>query len=403
MKIVILRPSYKPEHSAGNHLASDLADDLIKIGHEVIVIVPSVLKKTIDIPDYGYQVKRVKSIFRKKNTISRILWYLSTSIKMFFKLIFMKNLDLIFTHSMPPTIGFLSVIAGKVKKVPVVYWEQDIVSESIISTKITKNRVLTRLYYKISLLIERNTLKRCTHIITISEKFKNYHLNKGFDEKKITVIHNWIDTNIVYPIDRVDNFLFEKFNLNRDIFYVTYCGNMGVPQNLEIMIDAAEKLISIENIHFIIIGNGSREEEIMKYIKTKKINNFSVFPLQPLENSKEVYSIGDIGLVIAKSGTSNNGFPSKTWSILAAGQSIITCFDLDSELSIYIQESKSGISIEPDSSEELKNAILEIYNDRDKLDLYRKNAREFVQNFFSRKMMTNKLIAILEKYKKRGL
>ena len=46
------------------------------------------------------------------------------------------------------------------------------------------------------------------------------------------------------------------------------------------------------------------------------------------------------------------------WSILAAGQTIISCFDIESELSQFVRSGNCGISIEPDSAEKLSQAIM---------------------------------------------
>ena len=214
---------------------------------------------------------------------------------------------------------------------------------------------------------------------------------------KIDVIYNWIDVDEIYPLSRENNFLFDKYNLDRTKFYITYCGNLGVPQNVEIMIEAASMLEDIEGIEFAIFGAGSREKEIKEYINVKNLSNIQLFPLEPLENACEVYNVGNIGLVIAKAGTSNNGFPSKTWSILSAGQTMISCFDLDSELSKFVKESKSGLAIEPDSSEKLKDAILEIYESEDRGKLFGENARKYVIDNFSRSISTSQFISIIEK------
>lgn len=398
MKIVMLRPSYKPELSAGNHLAINLIEDFIEKGYDVELIVPVSEKfSESEVEDYGYPVHRIQSNFRGVSTIKRILKYIDSSFKMFFKLMNIKDIDIIISHSMPPTLGPLSVLAGKLKSTPVLYWEQDIVSQSILTTGITRSRWIKKLFYNVARMIENISLKGSTHIITISEKFKKLHVDSNILSNKIDVIYNWIDVNKIHPLSREKNYLFDKYNLDRSKFYVTYCGNLGVPQNVEIMIEAANMLKEIEDIRFLIFGGGSREEKVKAYIKNKDLSNLQLFPLEPLGNACEVYNVGNVGLVIAKAGTSNNGFPSKTWSILSAGQAMISCFDLDSELSKFVIESKSGLAIEPDSPEKLRDAILEIYQSEDRGKLYGENARKYVSDNFSRSTATNRFITIIEK------
>ena len=132
------------------------------------------------------------------------------------------------------------------------------------------------------------------------------------------------------------------------------------------------------------------------YIEKKALKNLLFFPLQPLERSHYVYSLGDVGVVIGKKGTSNNGFPSKTWSIMSAGQAIISCFDLESELSSFIEQSKGGIAVAPDSPELLQGAVLKLYDNKEETKKMGVNARNYIINNFSRQKSTKDIIDVLE-------
>src|SRR5699024_96530 len=188
MKIVMLRPSYLPEQSGGNHLAVNLIEDLSSHGFDVEVITPVSNNFSEDeIYTYEYPVYRIHSNIKGNSTIERLFRYIGTSFGMLFQLMKLKDIDIIFSHSMPPMLGPLCVLAGKIKNVPVVYWEQDIVSESIKSTAITQNKIISNIFYYLALLVEKISLKGSTKIITISEKFKEIRTNQGIDSSKIEV------------------------------------------------------------------------------------------------------------------------------------------------------------------------------------------------------------------------
>ena len=267
-------------------------------------------------------------------------------------------------------------------------------SESLISTGIFGSGGFKRkVLYKAAKMIEKISEKKSTHIITISEQFRNMHLDQGAAPDKVSVVYNWIDTQQIMPIPSEQNPLFDELGIDRDRFTVTYCGNLGVPQNVEIMIDAAEILQDELPVQFVILGGGSREQKIMQYVKEKALNNLKLFPLQPLERAGLVYNLGQVGLVIGKAGTSRNGFPSKTWSIMAAGQTMIACFDTDSELCHFVQEGDCGIAVEPDSPEALAQAIRVLYEDQDACAQKGRNARAYVVERFGRSAATEKIIA----------
>ncbi len=400
MKLIMMRPSFYPELSGGTHLALDLVNDFIAAGWEVEVITPisSKYEHLVNEQEDVTEIHRIRSRFSGTNPMKRILRYIDISWKMYKTALSIPDGDLLMTHSMPPLLGPLGARAGRKKKIPVLYWEQDIVSESLLSTGIFGAGGLKRkLGYRVARILEKDSQKRSDHIITISQQFRKMHLERGADEKKLSVVYNWIDTDQIYPIDRQDNPLFAQLGLDKDAFIVSYCGNLGVPQNVEILVDAAQLLQDQLPVQFVIIGGGSREKKVRQYVEEKNLPNLKLFPLQPLDMSKYVYNIGDVGLVIGRSGTSKNGFPSKTWSIMAAGQTMIACFDTESELCGFVEEGQCGLVVEPDSPEKLALAITRLYEQRKDCAQYGKNAREYVAAHFGRQAATEKIIEQAER------
>jgi colanic acid biosynthesis glycosyl transferase WcaI len=415
MKILMFRPSHYPEIAGGTHLGIDLIDDLINSGHEVILVTPSPWRVSEEIKNkykqmktevqYGGKliIRRVYISANEKSLVSRAIRMFLLTFGMAIKGIKEKDVDIIMSHSMPVFIGPTSVLISRIKKLPLLYLESDVVSESLISTGVVKKGVKMKVMYSLGKFLENISLRGSNHIITVSNLFKERNIQNGIPESKIETIHNWIDTNKVKPIDRHQNFIFDRFNLDRRKFYVTYCGNLGLPQNVEILIEAAKELEYIEDLEFVIFGNGVRKKFIEEYINKLNAKNVKLFPLQPLEEVAYVYSLGDVGVVLGKSGTSKNGFPSKTWTMMAAGQAIISCFDIDSELSEAVKMGNCGIALEPDEPEKLRKAILKMYEEKDFTRQCGLNAREYVVTNNSRKIATKKYIDALEQlYLKNG-
>lgn len=406
MKILMFRPSFIPEISGGNHLALDLIEDLIKKGYEVILIVPMphrVDKKTKNEYknkkvekkyDGKLKIYRIKVPIKENSIFSRGLRMIYISFIMFWKSLFMKNIDIIISHSMPIFLGTISIILGGIKNIPVIYWEQDILSESLITTGVANEGLKKKFFYNVAKFFEKISSKFSDYIITVSEKFKKRHKKMNRD-KNIQVIYNWIDSNELVPISKSDNKLFDKFNLSREKFYVTYCGNLGRAQNVEILIEAAKGLEYIDDLEIVIFGDGVRRDFIKNEIKRLNVNNVQLFHLQPLKDVAYVYSLGDIGLIIGRDGTSKNGFPSKTFSIMAAEQAVISCFDMDSELSGFIEKGNCGMAIPPGDPKKLKDAIINMHNNKKMTSIMGQNAREFVKNNFSREKSTNEFIQII--------
>ena len=69
-----------------------------------------------------------------------------------------------------------------------------------------------------------------------------------------------------------ENDLLKKLGL-QDKFIFLYAGNMGHPQDVESIIECAEKLKDHPEIRFLFIGNGVKRKWIENEISQKKLSN----------------------------------------------------------------------------------------------------------------------------------
>jgi glycosyltransferase involved in cell wall biosynthesis len=179
-------------------------------------------------------------------------------------------MDIIFVQSTPPTQGLIAAIIKFLRKKPFIYNLQDIFPDSLLNAGMIKQK---KVIWKIGKLIESITYKSADKIVVISEDFKNILIKRGVDENKIEVIYNWVDQNAVIPMQRKDNVLFDKYNLDKSKFYVCYSGNIGYSQNLEMLLDVAVDLVEYSEIHFIIIGDGAFKSEFQRLVEKNNAAN----------------------------------------------------------------------------------------------------------------------------------
>jgi glycosyltransferase involved in cell wall biosynthesis len=367
---------------SSSHLEQDRYEVFSKSGFEVIVYVPTPTRGVDDETRQKY--KKIKheelynssvkinrfSMFREgKSPITRALRYFLVNFVQYYKSIKTKDIDVIYASSTPPTQGFLCAkvkkkLSKKYKKdIPLIYNLQDIFPDSLVTAKMTKKGSFI---WKIGRKIEDYTYNNADKIIVISEDFKRNIMEKGVPEDKIIIIPNWVDSEKVYPISREENVLFERYGLDKDKFYITYSGNIGHSQNMRMLLDAAKQLReTLPDLCFVLIGEGAARDEVEKAIADEKIDNVVMLPFQPYEDIAHVFSLGDAGLIISKSGTGNNSVPSKTWSIMAAERPVLASFDDGSALSDLIREVGCGVNAKADDIDELKAAIVKLYNERE--------------------------------------
>lgn len=409
MKILHLPAYFQPEHAASSYLADNLYKAFSDAGMQMIVHTPiptrgisqdTKIEYSNRLYEILYEGKMIVYRFRlmseRKDVLLRVYRYFLSCVKQFYKGAFnkeSKDSDVLFIFSTPPIQGAMAAFVKKFNNMPIVYSLQDIFPDSLVNNGLTKKKTLL---WKIGRLIENFTYRNADKIIVISEDFKKNIIAKGVPEEKIEVIYNWVDQNAVVNVPRGENKLFDMYGLDRNKFYITYNGNIGLSQNLDMLLNiAAEFKNEYPDIHFVLVGDGAYLDEVKRMVKENELINVHLLPFQPYEDISHVFSLGDASLVISKPGTGFASVPSKTWSIMSASRPVLVNFD-ENELKNIIERYHCGIFTEAGDKEAFKQSIITLYQNRELCVEYGRNGREFVMNNLTREIGTQRYVDVIK-------
>lgn len=432
MRILYLPAYFTPEKAASGYLGENRNQAFADAGFETITYTPTPCRGiskeerkkycskeylTEKMYDGKMTVHRFPLYAEGKNPVLRALRYTLCWIKQFNRGLAAKNIDCIYLASTPPIQGVLGGMLRKLKRVPFVYNLQDIFPDSLVGTGLAKK---DGLLWKIGRRIENFTYRNADKIIVISQDFKRNIMAKGVPEEKIEVIYNWVDQNAVVEVPREKNKLFDMYGLDRSKFYITYNGNIGLTQNMEMLAEVARKLEEEgrDDIHFVLTGNGAYWETLVAKLRGEKqeqrtqapdgteaitFGNITLLPFQPYDDIAYVFSLGDASLVISKPGVGENSVPSKTWSIMSASRPVLANFD-ENELKEIVDGTSAssttgkpcGIFTKAGDKEAFKQAILTLYNDRELCKEMGRNGRQFVMDNLTREVGTQKYVEVIK-------
>lgn len=403
MKILEMPPYYLPEQISSTHLTSDLTEGFVNQGWLVENIVPTPCRgisedtrreysKKLYEEKYNGSVKVYRFPIWKegRNPVGRAIRYFLSNLIQAHKGIKIQDVDIILGGSTPPIQGLLCGYVAKRlskksgKKVPFLYFLQDVFPDSLVTTGLAKEGGVL---WRIGRFVENKVYKNADKIIVIGDSIKKNIIKKGVPNNKVVVISNWIDLSTVKPIPQNKNRLFEEYGLDKNKFTVCYAGNLGAAQGTEIIFEAA-KLLSEEDIQFVIFGRGRDYETLEDYVNKKSVSNIKLYPILPQDRVSEVYSLGDINLITCKKGVGKTALPSKLWSILACNKRVVASYDLDSDLASIIMDNQFGVCVQPGDSEAL---ALALYNEfcRGKEVT---NSRDYVLEYASKEKCVNQYI-----------
>lgn len=416
MRILKLTAYGFPEKTAGGYLGGNMNKAFIDQGWDIVTYVPTPSrgltedeiieyrkqKYRHEISENGHQIMhRFKMYKEGKNSILRAFRYFLCSIKHFNRGVFAKDAktcNVMFIYSTPPIQGAMAALIKKCRRdhIPFIYNLQDIFPDSLYGTKLSGKGGLL---WKIGRMIENFTYRNADKIIVISEDFKKNIMAKGVPEEKIEVIYNWVDEEAVVDIPREKNVLFNRYGLDKNKFYITYNGNIGLTQNMDMLLEVAKALEANEEIQFVLVGNGAYLDQVQQIVKDRNITNVHLLPFQPYEEISHVFSLGDVSLVISKPGVGANSVPSKTWSIMSASRPVLANFD-ENELKTIIENNNCGIFTKAGDKVAFTDAILKLYGDRELCKKMGKNGRRFVMDNLTKEVGTKKYVDVIRSFER---
>lgn len=273
------------------------------------------------------------------------------------------NIDIISTHSGKD--GWLGAIVGKLTNTPVV-----------------------RTRHLLTPINSPKSYNLSTITVAVSKSVEEYLKKAGV--KRVTTIYTGIDTDIYKPNNLKK--LRKEYNISDSTILIGIVAVLRAGKRHKDLIEAISQID--EDVKLVIVGTGPQENNIKKLIKEKNLKN-KVIMTGHREDVAEILSDFDIFVLPSKEealGTSI--LEASSCGVAVVGSRV-------GGIPECVREDKNGLLFESLNVEDLKNKLMYLIKNKDKLEYYKHNARQFiVENFSVKKMVkdTEKLYeSLLEK------
>ena len=387
---------YYPEETSTGYYLTRIAEGLTEdFNVKVLCGQPNYSGRGIRAPKK--EVHNDVEIFRAfgttldKNVILfRVINMLTLSFSIFWKAIFnFRKGDRVLVVTTPPSLPFITAIAVLLRGGSYVLLIHDNYPEILIAVgKLKENSF----WVKVLDFFNRSLYKYAAKIIVVGRDMEELVEKKtsGLDIP-IEYIPNWAELEQLQPQPKADNKLLKELGLSEKFVFL-YAGNMGHPNDLESIIDCAEKLKSDEKFHFIFLGAGAKRKWLEKEVEEKELANVTLLAPKPRSEQNDFLNACDVAIVSLIKKMRGVSMPSRTYNVLAVGKPILALAELDSEVAKVIDEDKVGWTVSPNDPEALLRAIFMIFEEKETIDEMRKSARRAALEKYS-------LTAALSNYK----
>lgn len=408
--VLFVTPYYPPEKGAPMVRISETAKMLVKRGYRVTVLTTFPNYPTGIVPaEYrghmcrqeqrdGVRVIRVWSYIRpNKGFLLRILAQLSFGcLAPLLARSAIERPDLMIVESPP----LFDAIAGRLLawryRCPFIFTVADLWPESAIQLGILRNRLLIRM----AEWLEWSTYRKAGAVWAVTEGIRDALLQKELAAERVFLLTNGVDTTTFRPLPKAE--ARAGFGWD-DRFTVVYAGTHGLAHGLTCVLDAAERIAAVADVHIVFVGDGATKNELIADARRRNLTNVTFLDPLPHDRMPLLLSASDACLVpLRRLPLFEGALPSKMYEIMACARPILLGADGEARRLVE-KEAGAAHYFEPENADALVSAIIYLSAHPDYVEELGRRGRAFVEARFDRGLLTTRLEGYIARLLKKNV
>jgi len=227
----------------------------------------------------------------------------------------------------------------------------------------------TKLHKLLWKYIQRKLINKTDKVI-VTTNYRKDTLSEQYNFKNIEVVQNCPNFQ---PVE-AHNFFRQEYKISSDRVIILYQGLLAKKRGIFSIVDALEDL---DNISIIFMGMGEDKLSLEEYVADKNLENkvFIKDAVKPYELIKYTSS-ADIGIQLLFNTDINHysTISNKLLEYIMAGLAIVGS-DFP-EIRKILDENENGIVVDPSDTEQIREAIVKLVNDKELLKIYKENSKK---------------------------
>jgi glycosyltransferase involved in cell wall biosynthesis len=383
LRFLILSQYFAPEVGAPQVRLLAMAKALKQRGHEVSVVtaMPNYPRGEV-FPEY-----RGRSLVREEvdgvrvirtwiypatgsRVVKRLASYVSFTVSALWGCLRAPKPDYIFVESPPLFLGATAWLASKLRGAPYIFNVSDLWPESAVSLGIVTNRRMIVMAQRLERFCYRHAFRVCAVTEGIRETIAAVP-----GTAPVLLLPNGVDVSTFHHIEPAHI----QGVGDSEIAFI-FAGTHGYAQGLEVIVDAARKLIERRDIRFVLVGDGPEKARIREL--ARDLPNVTFLDPVPVSAMPEIFSASRASIVpLRKLDLFKGARPSKILPSLACETPVI--YAGEGETAELIASNQCGIAVPPECPEKLADAVVKVANDAPLARRLGKQGRKLVSEQYS--------------------
>ncbi len=394
MHILIIHQAFASINEPGGTRHYEFARLLTARGHKVTVIASPISYITgshtnqISSDIEGVTILRA-AVYdaHHKSFMHRVIAFFSFMLSSFWIGLGVKHVDLVWGTSPPIFQGATAWALARIKGAKFLFEVRDLWPQFAIAVGVLKSPILIAL----AEWLERFLYRRADRVMVNSPGFLGPVTSRG--AKRVDLIPNGADPSMFDPSD--SGATFRQSNALNNKFIALYAGAHGMSNDLNVILDSASLLADMKNIQIVLLGDGKEKPALMTQAKEMKLSNVTFLPSVPKTEMASALAGADVCIAILKPLEEyKTTYPNKVFDYMAAGRPVVLA--IDGVIREVVEAADCGIFATPGNAEEIAETIRKLAVDAGQTRAMGLKGRKYLEENFSRAVIGEKLIDLLE-------
>lgn len=400
MHILLIHQAFSALDEAGGTRHYEMAQFLVKRGHQVTIIASPVNYLTgekssrkipwtsREEPEPGITILRTYTFATlHKSFIHRVFSFFSFMFSSFITGIGVVRVDLVWGTSPPIFQGFTAWLLARLKRVPFLFEVRDLWPAFAVAVGVLKNKLLIWLSEGLEHFLYRHT----DRLVVNSPGFVDFVTDRG--ARKVELVPNGADP-VMFTSTQAGKEFLKPYGLDEK-FIAMYAGAHGLSNDLSVVLEAAAQLRDRDDVHIVFVGDGKEKPKLVEEAANLKLNNVAFLPSQPKNQMASVLASADACIAILKPiALYRTTYPNKVFDYMAAGKAVILA--IDGVIRDLVCGENAGIAVSPGDPAELATAIRTLADDPMTTRQMGTAGRKAVEERYNRNIFSQQFARLIE-------
>jgi colanic acid biosynthesis glycosyl transferase WcaI len=267
--------------------------------------------------------------------------------------------DLLIAILPPLALGAAARVVAGLRRLPYQIHVQDLQPDAALALGMLKPSLFTRLLHALESFGYGGAVCTSSIVQAMCDRIAGKPSSRG----RSYLLPNWIRGPGPGACTADPASLRTRLGVPLDAFLVSYSGNLGAKQGLQIFLDAAERLAADPRgvkLHGVIVGSGVEAGRLRADAESRGLRSVTFSELLSEADYAALLATSDACLVTQKRGTGLFFFPSKLLSLWRSGKAVVAVADPGGALEAELRASGGGWATPAEDAEALAQLLLAV-------------------------------------------